>query len=43
METIGTTYGRRSERPAETPDLIPGYFAKIETGRLLSHREEIDS
>jgi RNA polymerase primary sigma factor len=26
----------------KTPDLIPGYFAKIETGRLLSHREEID-
>jgi RNA polymerase primary sigma factor len=26
----------------KTPDLIPGYFAKIDTGRLLSHREEID-
>jgi RNA polymerase primary sigma factor len=26
----------------KTPDLIPGYFAKIETGRLLSHREEVD-
>ena len=26
----------------KTPDLIPGYFAKIESGRLLSHREEID-
>jgi RNA polymerase primary sigma factor len=26
----------------KAPDLIPGYFAKIETGRLLSHREEID-
>jgi RNA polymerase primary sigma factor len=26
----------------KAPDLIPGYFAKIDTGRLLSHREEID-
>jgi RNA polymerase primary sigma factor len=26
----------------KTPDLIPGYFSKIDTGRLLSHREEID-
>jgi RNA polymerase primary sigma factor len=26
----------------KTPDLIPGYFAKIDTGRLLSHREEVD-
>ena len=42
METIGTTYGRRSERPAETPDLIPGYFARIDKGNLLTHREEID-
>ena len=26
----------------KTPDLISGYFAKIDTGRLLSHREEAD-
>jgi RNA polymerase primary sigma factor len=26
----------------KTPDLISGYFAKIDTGRLLSHREEVD-
>ena len=26
----------------ETPDLIPGYFAQIDKGRLLTHREEID-
>jgi RNA polymerase primary sigma factor len=26
----------------KAPDLIPGYFAKIDTGRLLSHREEMD-
>ncbi len=26
----------------ETPDLIPGYFARIDKGSLLSHREEID-
>jgi RNA polymerase primary sigma factor len=41
METIGTTT-RRTERPAETPDLIPGYFARIDKGNLLTHREEID-
>src|SRR5918998_616563 len=42
METIGISNGRRSERPAETPDLIPGYFARIDKGNLLTHREEID-
>jgi len=41
METIGTT-PRRTERPAETPDLIPGYFARIDKGNLLTHKEEID-
>src|SRR5215213_4749829 len=30
------------ERPSETPDLIPGYFAKIDMGRLLTHAEEVD-
>ena len=30
------------ERPSETPDLIPGYFAKIDTGSLLTHAEEVD-
>src|SRR5215210_3709234 len=28
--------------PAETPDLIPGYFAHIDRGQLLTHPEEID-
>ena len=42
METIGIANGRRSERPAETPDLIPGYFARIDKGNLLTHKEEID-
>src|SRR5919107_946778 len=42
MDTIGITNGRRNERPAETPDLIPGYFARIDKGNLLTHREEID-
>jgi len=42
MDTIATTHGRRTERPAETPDLIPGYFARIDKGNLLTHREEID-
>ena len=42
MDTIGITNGRRTERPAETPDLIPGYFARIDKGNLLTHKEEID-
>ena len=33
---------RASERPSETPDLIPGYFAHIDKGKLLTHDEEID-
>jgi len=35
-----TTHG--SERPADTPDLIPSYFAHIDKGKLLTHAEEID-
>ena len=42
METIEKASGRRTERPAETPDLIPGYFARIDKGNLLTHKEEID-
>ena len=42
MDTFGIANGRRSERPAETPDLIPGYFARIDKGNLLTHKEEID-
>jgi RNA polymerase primary sigma factor len=33
---------RGLERPSETPDLIPGYFAHIDKGKLLTHAEEID-
>ena len=33
---------RALERPSETPDLIPGYFAHIDKGKLLTHKEEID-
>jgi RNA polymerase primary sigma factor len=32
----------QERRPAETPDLIPGYFAHIHRGRLLTHEEEIE-
>jgi RNA polymerase primary sigma factor len=42
MKTVETIKARRPEREPKAPDLIPGYFAKIDTGRLLSHREEID-
>jgi RNA polymerase primary sigma factor len=37
-----TLMTRASERPYETPDLIPGYFAHIDKGKLLTHAEEID-
>jgi RNA polymerase primary sigma factor len=37
-----TLMTRASERPSETPDLIPGYFAHIDKGKLLTHAEEID-
>jgi RNA polymerase primary sigma factor len=33
---------RASERPAETPELIPGYFARIDKGELLTREEEVD-
>jgi RNA polymerase primary sigma factor len=31
-----------SGRPTETPDLIPGYFAHIDKGKLLTRDEEVD-
>ena len=42
MKTMEPIKARRPERGPKAPDLIPGYFAKIDTGRLLSHREEKD-
>ncbi len=33
---------RAAERPAETPELIPGYFARIDKGELLTREEEVD-
>jgi RNA polymerase primary sigma factor len=39
METVATD--RRVERENETPELIPGYFARIDNGDLLTHEEEI--
>ena len=33
---------RVAERPAETPELIPSYFARIDKGKLLSRKEEVD-
>ena len=37
-----TTETRGRAAYEETPDLIPGYFARIDKGKLLTHREEID-
>jgi RNA polymerase primary sigma factor len=39
---MDTIVSRRQELGSETPDLIPGYFAKIDKGSLLTHQEEID-
>src|SRR5215217_9738667 len=33
---------QRKDRMAETPELIPDYFARIGKGKLLTHQEEID-
>src|SRR5215210_2064375 len=33
---------QRKDRMVETPELIPGYFARIGMGKLLTHQEEID-
>jgi len=33
---------QRKDRMVEAPELIPGYFARIDTGKLLNHQEEID-
>ncbi|MEJ7816556.1 MAG: RNA polymerase sigma factor RpoD/SigA [Rubrobacter sp.] len=37
-----TSTTRAPERSSETPDLIPGYFAHIDKGKLLTHAEEKD-
>jgi RNA polymerase primary sigma factor len=42
MERTDTVARRRQELGLETPDLIPGYFARIDKGDLLTHAEEID-
>jgi RNA polymerase primary sigma factor len=42
METMDRAVNRRQELGSETPDLIPGYFARIDKGSLLTHEEEID-
>jgi RNA polymerase primary sigma factor len=42
MTNSNTTAPRAHERPSETPDLIPSYFARIDKGKLLTHAEEID-
>ena len=36
------TITRRSEREAETPELLAKYLAHIGRGELLTHQEEID-
>ena len=31
-----------AERTREAPELLPGYFSRIDKGKLLTHQEEID-
>jgi RNA polymerase primary sigma factor len=40
--TEKTNTAQRVDRSAEAPELIPGYFARIGKGKLLTHHEEID-
>jgi RNA polymerase primary sigma factor len=35
-------YNGRGTKSPDVPDLIPGYFARLDKGRLLSHAEETD-
>jgi RNA polymerase primary sigma factor len=42
MERTDSVTRRRQELGSETPDLIPGYFARIDKGDLLTHAEEIE-
>jgi RNA polymerase primary sigma factor len=42
MENMETVITRRHPQREETADLIPGYFARIDKGELLTHAEEID-
>ena len=32
---------RRTQRTNEVPELLPGYFARIDKGELLSHQQEV--
>jgi RNA polymerase primary sigma factor len=41
MENMETIIYRHPEREG-TPELIPGYFARIDKGELLTHEEEIE-
>src|SRR5215212_5622649 len=42
MMTGTIDVAQRKDRMVETPELIPGYFARISKGKLLTHQEEID-
>ncbi|CAN5901656.1 N/A [soil metagenome] len=42
LEDMDTYVSNTRVQENETPDLIPGYFARIDKGKLLSHVEEID-
>src|SRR5215212_4657232 len=42
MMTGTIDVAQRKDRMVETPELIPGYFARIGKGKLLNHQEEID-
>jgi RNA polymerase primary sigma factor len=41
MDNMESAIVQRCPEREETPELIPGYFARIDKGQLLSHEEEI--
>lgn len=42
MENMETVITRQRPKREETPELIPGYFTRIDKGKLLTHAEEVD-
>jgi len=32
---------QRTQKANEVPELLPGYFARIDNGELLTHRQEV--
>jgi len=37
-----TQWTQRANRTNEVPELLSGYFARIDKGKLLTHQEEVE-